>query len=406
MKKKFINPFISFKFKNFKIYWIGMNISLIGSWMQSIAQPWLALSITNDAFLVSLVAVAQFLPPLFLTLISGALIDKFNTKKLLFISQTGFMLTAFGFTFMMIFFTPSYVMILLLAFINGIFFSIDVPTRQTFIYELIDDDKFIPNAVALNSMSFNVARILGPAAAGIVIATLGIMYCFLINALTFLAIMISLFFIKNTKKIIKTKTEKNMLYSIKNGIIYAKNNYTVALCLFVLLIIALFLPHYNIAISAFAKFSLGGGEKTFGYLMSFLGVGAFLGALYIATFGKLSLKKILIAPFLSSLSYILAGILKEFYLSGIFLGISGFFFVVTLSSLNSTIQLNTKNEYRGRVMSIYSLFFQGSIPFGALFTGYFADKLNPVLGMVICALSCMICLGLLIILFKKREKGV
>ena len=240
-----LKPLASFKFKNFKIYWIGMNVSLIGSWMQSIAQPWLALSITNNAFLVSLVAVAQFLPPLFLTLISGALVDKFDTRKLLFISQTGLMVVAILFTLMMTMFEISFLMIMVLSFLNGIFLSIDAPARQSFVYEIIEDDKFIPNAVALNSMSFNVARILGPGLAGLVIASFGIEYCFLINSVSFAAIIVSLFFIKN-RRILSKNRSKNMLYSIRDGLIYAKNNLVISSMLYLLLIMALFLPHYNV----------------------------------------------------------------------------------------------------------------------------------------------------------------
>lgn len=391
-----LKPLASFKFKNFKIYWIGMNLSLIGSWMQSIAQPWLALSITNDAFLVSLVAVAQFLPPLFLTLISGALVDKFDTKKLLFISQSGLMLVAVLFTIIMLFFEISYLMILMLSFMNGFFLSIDAPTRQSFVYEIIDDDKFIPNAVALNSMSFNVARVLGPGLAGLVIASLGIEYCFLINSISFAAIILSLFFIKNRRILEKNKKQANILYSIKNGLIYAKNNHIISSLLYLLLIMALFLPHYNVTMSAFAKFGLNGDEKTFGYLMSFLGIGSFLGALFIASFGRLSLQMTFLTPLLSALFLIFTALGLNFYLSAISLLVTGFFFVITTSSINSTIQLNTKNEFRGRVMSIYSLFFQGSIPFGAIYSGFLVDVFKPRLGILMCGLSAIICIILLV----------
>ncbi|WP_304342159.1 MFS transporter [Campylobacter ureolyticus] len=394
-----LKPLASFKFKNFKIYWIGMNVSLIGSWMQSIAQPWLALSITNNALLVSLVAVAQFLPPLFLTLISGALVDKFDTRKLLFISQTGLMIVAILFTLMMTMFEISFLMIMVLSFLNGIFLSIDAPARQSFVYETIEDDKFIPNAVALNSMSFNVARILGPGLAGLVIASFGIEYCFLINSVSFAAIIVSLFFIKN-RRILSKNRSKNMLYSIRDGLIYAKNNHIISSMLYLLLIMALFLPHYNVTISALAKFELNGNEKTFGYLMSFLGIGSFLGALFIASFGKLNFKMIFAAPILASVFLILTGFSSNFYISGLFLLMTGFFFVVASSSINSTIQLKTKNEYRGRVMSIYSLFFQGSIPFGAIYSGALVDSFKPRCGILMCALSAIICI-ILLVRFKK-----
>ncbi|NLK66861.1 MAG: MFS transporter [Campylobacteraceae bacterium] len=402
MKKVFNNPFASLKFRNFRIYWVGMNISLIGLWMQNIAQPWLALILTNDPSLVALVAVVQFLPPLFLTLISGALVDKLDTKKMLLASQSGLMLVALGFTIMLLFFEASYTAILVLAFLNGVFNSFDAPTRQSIVYELVDDDKFMPNAIAINSMSFNVARMIGPAVAGIVIANLGIMYCFLFNAISYAAIIISLLFVRD-RRVVKKAGYLNLFASLKSGLIYIKESGVLKLCLTILLIMTLFLPHYNVTISAFAKFSLEGDEKTFGYLMSFLGVGSFLGALFIASVGKLNLKQILITPFLCAFSLMMIGIFPNFYLAGLFLAMTGFFFVITSASLNSTIQLNTKNEFRGRVMSMYAFIFQGSIPFGAMYSGVLVNKFSPNLGLIICAMSAIVFMSILILFYKTKE---
>lgn len=403
MNKIFNSPFASLRFHNFKIYWIGMNISLIGLWMQNIAQPWLALIITDDPFLVSLISVAQFLPPLFLTLISGTLVDKFDTKKLLLISQTGLMLVATCFTVLLLFFKPSYNAILILALINGFFNSFDAPARQSIIYELVGEDKFMANAIALNSMSFNVARMIGPALAGVVIAYFGIVYCFMFNAISFCAIILSLFFIKNSRTVVKTQGRLSILLSLRNGFIYVRETHILKLCLSIILIMAIFLPHYNVTISAFSKFSLLGDEKTFGYLMSFLGVGSFLGALFIASTGKLSIKALLITPFICALSLMMIGICKNFYLAGMFLTLTGFFFVITSASLNSTIQLNTKNEFRGRVMSMYSFLFQGSIPFGAIYSGILVNKFNANFGLLICGMSAIFFMTLLICYHKFKN---
>ena len=190
------NPFLSLKYRNFRIYWVGMNVSLIGSWMQTIALPWLTLTITGDPFKVSLVAVSQFIPPLFLTLFYGALLDKFNKKLLLSIAQIGMASVAALFTIMVFSGQENFNLILILSLIHGIFMSFDAPSRQSMIYDLIDNKCDLPNAIALNSMSFNVARILGPSIAGFIMAVFGVGWCFLINAISFFAVLISLKFIK------------------------------------------------------------------------------------------------------------------------------------------------------------------------------------------------------------------
>lgn len=403
MNKKLQNPFESLKFRNFRIYFIGMNLSLIGSWMQAIAVPWLTLLITNDPFLVSLVAAFQFLPPLFLSVFAGALVDKFEIKKILILTQSLMMIVALMFSLMMFFNTQSFYLILFLSFLNGISGSLDAPARQSFVYELVEKDELISNAVALNSMSFNVARVIGPAIAGVVIAKFGLIWCFLGNAVSFFAIIMSLVFVRIKKDRLKPKINQQILYSVINGLKYIKNTPVLRFSLLILLCSCLFLPHYSITVSAYAKFGLMGDEKTFGYLMSFLGVGAFLGALFIASYGKVRIKTILLLPFITALTLSSVGISENFYLSGISLALTGAFFVITNASINSTLQLNTKSEYRGRVMSIYALCFSGSVPFGALFSGWAVSSFSPKTGFIICGVAATISTAIVILFFRCKD---
>lgn len=396
------NPFISLKYRNFRIYWIGMNLSLIGSWMQTIALPWLTLNLTNDAFKVSLVAVSQFIPPLFLTLFSGALLDRFDKKILLAIAQIGMSCVAMFFTIMVFFSLEKFELILLFSFLHGIFMSLDAPSRQSMIYDLIENKENLPNAIALNSMSFNVARIFGPALAGAIMAIFGLFWCFLLNSISYLAVIISLKFIKFPPNSQILKTEKlKILQSIKMGFLYVKNKKILLEMLLIVLIIATFIPNYNVTISAFAKFSLGGGEKTFGYLMSCLGFGAFLGAFYIAMAGKMKVKIIYFFALFTSLVLTLMGFVQNFYIMALMLICTGFGFVVTTSSTNSMVQTNTKNEFRGRVMSIYTLLFQGSTPFGAVFAGFFIDKLGVASGFFISGIISFVLI--LVLCFKYKN---
>ncbi|MCI6988274.1 MAG: MFS transporter [Campylobacter sp.] len=399
------NTFISLKFKNFRIYWAGMNVSLIGSWMQTIAQPWLALSITNDPFLVSIVAVMQFLPPLFLSLFSGAFVDRANTKSILIAAEIGLMLVALGFTLMVFLGFESYPLILVLAFFNGICNSFDAPARHAFVYEIVGEKSHLPNAIALNSMSFNLARVLGPAVAGIVIAALGIGYCFLINAISFGAILISLFFITPIHTIQKSGSYDGIIFSILQGLEYVKRKKIILNCILTILIMSMFLPHYNITVSAFAKFSLGGGEKTFGYLMSFLGIGSFFGALTMAYLGKVVKNVVYIMPFVVAIFLAFIGLGNSFVVASVFLMLTGFGFVMTTASLNSLVQYKTHDKFRGRVMSIYSLAFQGSVPFGAMIAGAFTAKFGASRAFMFCSLLCIICFLLKNLLLTKHKKG-
>lgn len=384
MSNKFSNPLKALKYRNFRLYWFGMMISQTGTWMQNIAQPWLALEVTNNATLVGIVAAVQFLPLLVFSLFSGALLDKSDKKFILKITQTGMCLTSLAFGLSIIFGFVNYPLILVLAFLTGLFNCLDAPCRQSFLYELIDDKKDVANAVALNSMSVNEARIMGPFFAGIVMAKFGLVACFFLNSASFIAIFISLFFIKNRPS--KTNRRKeSILKSIISGFHYIKKREILISPLVVILITGTFIPNYNVTISALAKYALGSGEDTFAYLMAFLGSGAFLGALWVAFTSKnISYKTVKIMPFVASTFLILVGLSNTIFLVGVFLAMTGFSFIICVSTINSLLQLNSIEAYRGRVMSVYSLFFLGSTPIGAITAGFLANEFGASTSLVIC----------------------
>lgn len=384
MSNKFSNPLKALKYRNFRLYWFEMMISQTGTWMQNIAQPWLALEVTNNATLVGIVAAVQFLPLLVFSLFSGALLDKSDKKFILKITQTGMCLTSLAFGLSIIFGFVNYPLILVLAFLTGLFNCLDAPCRQSFLYELIGDKKDVANAVALNSMSVNAARIMGPFFAGIVMAKFGLVACFFLNSASFIAIFISLFFIKNRPS--KTNRRKeSILKSIISGFHYIKKREILISPLVVILITGTFIPNYNVTISALAKCALGSGEDTFAYLMAFLGSGAFLGALWVAFTSKnISYKTVKIMPFVASTFLILVGLSNTIFLAGVFLAMTGFSFIICVSTINSLLQLNSIEAYRGRVMSVYSLFFLGSTPIGAITAGFLANKFGAGTSLVIC----------------------
>jgi len=369
--KKFTNPFVALRSRNFRIYWLGMNISLIGGWMQSITIPWLTLKMTSDPFLVSLVAALQFAPALFLSLFAGAFIDRHNKKHVMLATQSAHCIIALLYFLLFHFGRLDYATILILSLCSGITQSVDSPARQTIIYELLDDKSHLTNAIAVNSMSFNIARIIGPAIAGVVIATVGMKICFLINFISFFAVLLALTLVRVSPDPMPPSRE-NIWLSIKDGIAYILRTPILVYELAILLVFDTFIPNYNVTISAYTKFMLSDfTDSTYGYLMSFLGVGAFFGALFVAlTSHRPSVNTTRAMPLLSAVCLIMCGTHGSFAWCAFWITICGFGFVATAATLNSIIQINTNPQYRGRVMSVHSLIFQGTTPFGALLVGY------------------------------------
>jgi Arabinose efflux permease len=404
VKNKFNNPFIALKHNDFRYYWIGMCISLIGTWMQNIAQPWLAYTLTNSPFLLSLIGIAQFTPMLIFALFAGVFVDKFSKKKILLFTQSASLVITLILAILVWTGKIQYWHILLMSTFLGIVNTVDMPARQSMVIELVGREDLM-NAIALNSMVFNLARIIGPALAGIVMGYAGVAVCFFANAISFGAVVISLFFIKLHPVEIKPKAEENNLFEeIKDGLKYIYRKKILLYTLLVMAIVGTFVPNFNVLVPVFAKEILKENEAGFGILMSFMGFGSFLGAMFIATLSKSGPKKfiIYIVPIIVGALLIATGYTNIYLLTGIFLAITGFFFICFTSSANSTLQLNSRNEYRGRVMSVYTLVFAGSTPFGNLYAGLFAEHFNARIGFAACG-GIIILLMIPLLIYKRRN---
>lgn len=404
VKNKFNNPFIALKHDNFRYYWIGMCVSLIGTWMQNIAQPWLAYILTNSPFLLSLIGIAQFTPMLIFALFAGVFVDKFSKRKILLFTQSASLVITLMLAILVWTGKIEYWHILLMSTLLGIVNTVDMPARQSMVIELVGREDLM-NAIALNSMVFNLARIIGPALAGIVMGYAGVAVCFFANAISFGAVVISLFFIKlkPVEKKINVK-ETKLLNEIKDGLKYIYHKKVLLYTLLVMAIVGTFVPNFNVLVPVFAKEILKENEAGFGILMSFMGFGSFLGAMFIATLSKSGPKKfiIYIVPLIVGVLLIATGYTNIYLLTGIFLAITGFFFISFTSSANSTLQLNSKNEYRGRVMSVYTLVFAGSTPFGNLYAGLFAEHFNARIGFAACG-GIIILLIIPLLIYKRRN---
>ncbi|KNY29900.1 MFS transporter [Pseudobacteroides cellulosolvens] len=408
MRIKYNDPFSALKHKNFRYYWLGMCISLIGTWMQNIAQPWLAYALTESPFLLSLIGTLQFTPVLLFSLFAGVVIDRFNKRKILIFTQTSSMVITLILALLVWTESIQFWHILVMATLLGIVNTLDMPTRQSFVIDLVGRDDLM-NAVALNSSVFNIARVIGPAIAGIVMGYAGISICFFANAISFTAVVISLiFFIKPIEKPQDTHKSEKILINIKYGLKYIYNTKVLFNTIIIMTIIGIFGMNFSVLVPVLAKEVLNQQEAGFGFLMSFVGIGSFIGAMFIATISKSGSKKLIyfilnIMPLVLGTFIIITGFVKSYALSCLLLALSGLSFVTYSSTANSTMQLNSKDEFRGRVMSVYSLVFAGTTPIGNLFAGTITERFGPNIGFTACG-TMIVTVLVPILIFKSRIK--
>jgi MFS family permease len=403
-RNSFNNPFAALKHRNFCYYWFGMCFSLIGTWMQNIAQPWLAYSLTKSPFLLSLVGALQFTPMLLFSLFAGVLIDRWPKKRILLFTQSASMLVTCTLATLVTLGQVRYWHILVAATALGVVNTFDMPTRQSFVIELVGKEDLM-NAIALNSSVFNLARILGPALAGLVMAGAGVGACFYANSVSFAAVILGLSFIKPLTVYQRPQQNKKIWVDIKDGLLYIRQNANLWRTLIITAIVGTFGMNINVLVPVFAKVILKQQARGFGFLMSFMGAGSFLGAMVVAMMSKTGPKKLVLygSPLFVAAFLILTGYSNQYLLTGLGMAAIGLCFVSFSSTANSTMQLNTRDEYRGRVMSIYTLVFSGLTPVGNLYAGGITDRFGPRVGFAACGIITIL-LYFLMFVWRKKIK--
>lgn len=400
------NNFHAITHKNYRYFWFGQCVSLIGTWTQSIGQSWLVLSLTGSPFLLGIVGTMQFLPITFFSLFAGVLTDKFSKKKILVFTQTISMLLAFILSALVFTHAVKYGYIIGLALCLGFCNTLDMPTRQAFIIEIVGKEDLM-NAITLNSATFNLARIVGPAIGAMLMAYLGAGWCFLLNGFSFMAVIYGLFQIEAKNYVRKKNSEESILKEIKDGLKYIKNNVVLLETLMLISIMGVFVFNYNVLIPVFTKNVLHMAEKTYGMLMSALGVGSLIGALLMSFKSKVgpSKKLMLGSSIVIGIMLILTGSSNLYYFTALSLAITGIFNMFFSTTANTMLQINSKDEYRGRVMSVYTLVFAGSAPLGNLFSGFVAEKCGAGAVFIISGVLTVVLILLLMICFKFRKKN-
>ena len=397
------NPFLALGNRNFRLYWLGMCVSLVGTWMQNTAQPWLAYSLTDSPLLLSLTGVMQFTPMIFLSLPAGVLIDRFPKKKILMCTQLSSLAVTLCLAILVWTGQVRYWHILVASGALGIVNTLDMPTRQSFVIEMVGKED-LSNAIALNSMVFNLARIFGPALAGLVMMTWGTAVCFYVNSFSFAAVVIVLFFIKPEFTPPPPPVREKIMAEIGGGLRYIKERPVLLRVMAGVFTAALFTGNSNVLVPVFARTVLGQGETGFGILLSCMGAGSFLGAAFVAAGSRMGPRGYIIRwfPVIVALTLFLTGISRQFAVTALCVAAMGFFFVSYSSTANAAVQYETEDKYRGRVMSVYVLVFCGSVPPGNLLSGFVAEHLSAPAAYLVCGGGLLI--ASLILLFADRRK--
>ena len=393
--------FSSLKVKNFRVYWFGMFVSLIGTWIQIVAQSWLVFQLTNSAFLLGVVGFLSSIPVFLLSLFGGVLADRLNKRNILIATQSAFMLLAFLLAALtqMKLVTPYQIMFIVL--LNGVVMAFDAPSRQAMVVELVGKD-YLFNAIALNSIAFNSSRIIGPALAGVLVATIGMSGCFYINGISFLPLIIALFFIRVNRY---TASDKNntVWRDLKEGLIFIRNNRLNLVLITMTGVVSLFGIAYVIFMPIFANDILKVGVQGLAMLMSSAGLGALLAALLLARLGdfKYKGKLLVLASFIFSLSLVLFSLSKIYLLSLIALLFIGGSSITAIALINTILQTKVPNEFMGRVMGVYMLTFFGILPFGNLIAGSLAEALGISFTIMLSGIICGLFFAIINIIYPE-----
>jgi MFS family permease len=380
--------FRALKNANYRYFWFGQVISMVGTWMQRIAQAWLVLKLTNSPLALGIVTACQTLPVLFFALFGGVIADRVPKRRLLIVTQGVMLVQASTLAFLTATGWIQLYQMYILAAILGTASAIDNPTRQAFVKEMVGLDD-VPNAVALNSIVMNTARLVGPALGGLTIAAIGVAGCFTLNAVSFLAVIGGLLLMNPARFYeIPTAPRGKVFSQIGEGLRYSVRTPDIALVLILMAVIGTFGYNFTVVLPLIADYVLHAGAAGFGTLTSAMAVGSLIAAFGIAYSGKVSRKTLFIgATGFSTLLFCLA--LSNIWIAALAVLVAlGFFSIVFTTTANSRLQIVTPPQLRGRVMSLYTMLFLGSTPIGSVVLGTLAEHQGVQVAVAEVAIIC------------------
>jgi MFS family permease len=381
--------------RNYRLFFSGQTVSLVGTWITRIATSWLVYRLTHSVFLLGVVGFFGQIPTLLLAPFTGVLIDRWNRHRILVVTQFLAMLQSVALAALTLAGIITVTEILALQVVQGIINAFDTPARQTFVVEMVEDRADLPNAIALNSSMVNASRIIGPSIGGIMIAAVGEGWCFAVDAVSYVAVIASLLLMR-LEKFSRPTANTRMLDELRTGFHYVTRFPPVRDSLLLLALVATMGMPYNVLMPAIAASVLHGGPHTLGYLMTAVGVGALGGAFYLASRRSvLGLGRVMVtATSAFGVGLIAFSISHVLWLSLLLLPFVGAGMMVVMASTNTILQTIVEDDMRGRVMSFYTMAFLGTAPLGSLLAGFAADHIGPTrtvtLGGVACALAAVV----------------
>lgn len=372
-----ISTFSAFKSRNFRLFFAGQSVSLIGTWMQKTAVSWIIYSVTHSKFMLGVSLFASVFPSFLFSFMGGLASDLYNRYRLLVLTQVLSMVQALLLT-VLVFFKPDDVWgIIWLSAVLGVINAFDVPARQSLVYQMVDDKRDLPNALALNSSMVNLSRLIGPGIAGIIIERFGETACFGLNTLSFVAVIISLLMMKLPVYVPKVRTG-SMARELKEGFNYLIKTPEIGFVILMLGLISLFALPFATLIPVYAKDIFKGTAATFGVIDSAIGLGAFVGAIFLASLKSGSnLNRILVInTFVFGLGLVLFSHTTYYPLALLFVTISAFGMMSQITLSNTLIQLEVDHAMRGRVISFFAMAFFGMQPLGGLIVGSLSQHIG------------------------------
>ncbi|PBJ11359.1 MFS transporter [Flavobacterium sp. ACN6] len=395
--------FKALKSKNFKLFFYGQSVSVIGTWMQKTAVSWMVYSITGSVFLLGLATFLSMIPSLFLAPLAGSIIGRYDRHRAMIVLQSLAMLQAGSLALLIYLKIYNINFILALSLIQGIINAFDMTCRQTMMIDIVDKREDLPNAVALNSTMNNFARIAGPALAGIILHQYGEDICFIGNFVSYVPVLISLLMMKITPHI-KAENKLNMLDDLVEGLDYVKKETEMARMLLMLTCSSLFVISFNTLMPVFAKDIFSGNAQTFSWFESAAGIGSVLSAIYLANLKSAeNMNKLMIAAsLLLGFSIIILALSSNLTIALICMTLSGVGMMGQTSSINIYIQTQSTVNMRSRSISYYMMAYQGMIPVGSLIIGYVSHFIGTRHTVALQGIICII--SVIVYVYYKNHK--
>lgn len=400
-----ISTFNAFKSRNYRLYFTGQSVSLIGTWMQKTAVSWVIYEKTHSNFMLGLTLFASLFPSFVFSFLGGVAADRYNRYKLLLLTQVASMVQAVLLTLLIFFKDYSVWEIIALSAMLGIINAFDVPARQSLVYEMVENKADLPNALALNSSMVNLSRLIGPGLAGLALEKFGEDICFGLNAFSFIAVIGSLLMMR-LPKFLAAPHPKNVFGELKEGFQYIKKTPSISYVLLMLALISLFVLPFSTLIPVYAKDIFKGTASTFGVIDSVIGMGAFSGAIFLASLkpGR-NLRRILaINILIFGAGLVLFSHSTYYPVALVFAAISGFGMMSQITISNTLIQTTVDPAMRGRVISFYAMAFFGMQPLGGLLIGTLSQWIGTPDTVMIQGLITLL-IGFLLFRFLRKAKA-